>query len=239
MQVNHPNQGSSLGISKALEEENRMHLERNRRESLTDAAFKKVPSKGANIWTWTRFVVSLYYNKLAVNIFGFLTGWHWYNRIDPYLILGALPTPSQIKSLKRHEKVIAVVNMCQEFPGYEKVYKELKINQIRLETPDFCIPALETIEYGVQKMIEIQQKTEGASVYLHCKAGRGRSAAIAICYLLTRYQLNPAQAQAILLEKRSQVDKDLYTTQEVRLYYKNLLSRLESAASGRQTFEEL
>lgn len=132
--------------------------------------------------------------------------------------MGALPTPSQIKSLHRQEKVVAVINLCQEFPGYKNVYKELKIEQIRLETPDFCIPTIETIQYGVQKMIEIEQKIKGASIYLHCKgktminnknlhilAGRGRSAAIAMCYLLTRYQLNPAQAQAILLSKRSQV----------------------------------
>ncbi|CAO3657932.1 unnamed protein product [Rhizopus stolonifer] len=209
MKVEHPNQGSSLGIT-----------------------FKKVPSNGANLFTWARFVVSLYYNKLAVNMFGFLTSWHWYNRIDENLILGALPTPSQIKSLHRQEKVVAVINLCQEFPGYENVYKELKIEQIRLETPDFCIPTIETIQYGVQKMMGIEQKIKGASIYLHCKAGRGRSAAIAMCYLLTRYQLNPAQAQAILLSKRPQVDKDLYTTQEIRLFYKNLLSRLELACSS-------
>jgi hypothetical protein len=65
MQLEHPKeQRSSLGISKVLEQEARLFEERNKRDSFTDATFKKVPSQGASLWTWTRFVVSLYYNKV-------------------------------------------------------------------------------------------------------------------------------------------------------------------------------
>lgn len=111
-------QNSSLGISKALKEEVRLLGENSngnngqsssgsnairKRSTLTDAHFNKVPTSEANIFTWTRFIISLYYNKvqrelsfrncsyiftkhylfyeqLAVNMFGFLTGWKWYNR---------------------------------------------------------------------------------------------------------------------------------------------------------------
>ena len=70
----HPEQqNSSLGISKALNEEVRM-LEGNQgqtRRSLTDNMFK-VPSKGATIFTWARFMISLYYNK--VSFFGNCNG---------------------------------------------------------------------------------------------------------------------------------------------------------------------
>jgi hypothetical protein len=66
----HPEeQNSSLGISKALQEEVRV-LEASRtgtdspmNGTLTDAMFKKVPTKEANFFTWTRFYISLYYNK--------------------------------------------------------------------------------------------------------------------------------------------------------------------------------
>lgn len=75
MQRFHPEeQNSSLGISKALQEEVRA-LEASQtdnagRESpmnrtLTDEMFKKVPSNGANFYTWTRFYISLYYNKAS------------------------------------------------------------------------------------------------------------------------------------------------------------------------------
>ncbi|KAG1479719.1 hypothetical protein G6F57_005928 [Rhizopus arrhizus] len=226
MQLEHPKeQQSSLGISKVLEQEARLFEERNKRDSFTDATFKKVPSQGASLWTWTRFVVSLYYNKLTVNMFGFITGWHWYNRIDDTIILGALPTPSQMKRLHQKERVQVVVNLCQEFPGYEKIYKELKIEQIRLETPDFCVPTLDAIERGIKKILEVKEKGN-VSIYLHCKAGKGRSAAIALCYLLTIYELDLIQAQKELLKKRPQVDKDLYANEEIRLFYKNLLAKL-------------
>lgn len=69
MQIQHPEQQhSSLGISKALEEEVRLFEDGNShgqvRKSLTDAMFK-APSKEANIFVWTRFIISLYYNKVC------------------------------------------------------------------------------------------------------------------------------------------------------------------------------
>lgn len=73
MQRLHPEQQhSSLGISKALNEEVRILQEANtvnnkQRRSLTDDNFKRVPAKGDNIFTWTRFIVSLYYNKVILS----------------------------------------------------------------------------------------------------------------------------------------------------------------------------
>ncbi|GAA5810356.1 hypothetical protein MFLAVUS_003777 [Mucor flavus] len=245
MQRLHPEQQhSSLGISKALNEEVRLLQEGERtgtgqvRKSLTDDNFKRVPTKEANIFTWTRFMISLYYNKLAVNMFGFITGWSWFNRVDQYIILGALPTPSQIKRLHKEEKVDVIINMCSEFPGYEKLYKELNITQIRLETPDFCIPSLDSIESGINQIVALKQQLPKSSIYLHCKAGRGRSAAIAICYLLRTYQLDLSQSQQILLKKRHQVDKDLCQTDEVRLFYKNTLSDIETGRYTREPCNE-
>lgn len=73
MQIEHPEeQGSSLGISKVLKEEARLLEEGRNRDSLTDTAFKKVPSKGASFWTWTRFIISLYYNKVFYFILPFV-----------------------------------------------------------------------------------------------------------------------------------------------------------------------
>lgn len=69
MQRLHPEQqNSSLGISKALNEEVRMLEEGSgngqTRRSLTDDMFK-VPSKEASLFTWVRFMISLYYNKVC------------------------------------------------------------------------------------------------------------------------------------------------------------------------------
>jgi atypical dual specificity phosphatase len=89
--------------------------------------------------------------------------------VDNYIILGALPTPSQIKKLHHQDKVDTVVNLCSEFPGYEKLYQELNIRQIRLETPDFSIPSIELIRKGIDKIICRKQEKPKSTIYLHCK----------------------------------------------------------------------
>lgn len=72
MQRLHPDQqNSSLGISKALQEEVRMMEDAENsksgpiiKKSLTDSMFK-VPTKEANLFIWVRFYISLYYNKVC------------------------------------------------------------------------------------------------------------------------------------------------------------------------------
>ncbi|CAM0137284.1 unnamed protein product [Umbelopsis sp. WA50703] len=117
--------------------------------------------------------------------------------------------------------------MCAEFPGYRSLYEELGIRQICLETADYSVPTLEDIQHGAAILVDAAEKNQG-TIYLHCKAGRGRSAAIALCYLLRRYQLNPHDAQRVLNKARAQVDKELYTTEQIRIYYKSVVMENET-----------
>lgn len=89
------------------------------------------------------------------------------------MILGALPTPLQIKELHQNQNLQIVINLCAEFPGYLGLYNELGIRQICLETADFTVPSLEKIEVGVDAMIDAAENKEG-TVYIHCK-GKGHS----------------------------------------------------------------
>ncbi|KAI9470427.1 protein-tyrosine phosphatase-like protein [Zychaea mexicana] len=219
-------QESSLGISQALKAAPGSGADRKRKTSLRDDTFREA-GESDNLLVWARFYISLYYNKILVGMLGCVTGWAWYNRIDRHVLLGALPTPTHIKDLHSQERVQAIVNLCAEFPGYKSLYDELGMKQTLLPTSDFTIPHLEHIEQGVDDILDIAQQNLGC-IYLHCKAGRGRSAAIALCYLLRMYLLSPAEAQDILLRCRPQVDKDLFQTDEVRAYYKNLISQAES-----------
>ncbi|OAD79794.1 hypothetical protein PHYBLDRAFT_92843, partial [Phycomyces blakesleeanus NRRL 1555(-)] len=124
--------------------------------------------------------------------------------VDKRLILGALPTPSYIKQLHARDNLCTIINMCAEFPGYLSLYDELSIQQIRLPTTDFSIPTVNAITKGVNSIIDTMENKDGV-VYLHCKAGRGRSAVIALCYLLRVYRLTPVEAQEVLLVCRPQV----------------------------------
>ncbi|KAI8980241.1 protein-tyrosine phosphatase-like protein [Pilobolus umbonatus] len=142
---------------------------------------------------------------MAVHWFGFITRWKWYNKIDDTIILGALPTPSLIRKLHKEDHVDTIVNMCSEFPGYEMLYSILDIHQIRIKTSDFTVPSIDSIQTGIDEINRVKREHPNTMIYLHCKAGRGRSAALALCYLFYTYSLDIDEAQSILLKKRPQV----------------------------------
>ena len=50
------------------------------------------------------------------------------------------------------------------------------------ETVDFQPPSVPAIQQGLEVIEEVRGR--GNSVYLHCKAGKGRSAVVAACYLI-------------------------------------------------------
>ena len=50
------------------------------------------------------------------------------------------------------------------------------------KTVDFQPPTLPAIQQGLD-VLE-QARTSGHSVYVHCKAGKGRSAVVTACYLM-------------------------------------------------------
>ncbi len=59
----------------------------------------------------------------------------------------------------------------------------------------------------------------GEQVYVHCKAGRGRSTTLVICYLVSRMHMAPEDAYAFVRAKRPQVclaDAQWAAVREVR-----------------------
>lgn len=59
----------------------------------------------------------------------------------------------------------------------------------------------------VEKAVEFVEKiaSEGKTCYIHCKAGRSRSATIATCYLIKKYDYMPNIALEHLKQKRRQI----------------------------------
>lgn len=156
-------------------------------------------------WKWFR-ARALYVPSLIWNIF--LGRWlktrDWWNRVDSHVLLGALPFSRDVDRLAS-EGVGAVVNTCEEYAGPTGKYEELGIKQLRIPTIDFTHPALKDIECAVEFMN--RQIAEGTSVYVHCKAGRGRSATIVICWLIQNKQISAASAQQWIERIRPQVNK--------------------------------
>jgi len=155
-------------------------------------------------WLITRII---FYPSLAWNIFNYRInpGMHsWWNRIDNYLILGALPLGSTVAELKS-EGVQAVVNTCDEYKGPITAYDKHDIKQLWIPVVDFTSPSVSQIETAVA-YIEKHTKN-GQTVYLHCKAGKGRSVTIALCYLMKSKKISAQEALIHIIKARPQVSK--------------------------------
>lgn len=142
--------------------------------------------------------------------------WRWWDRIDEHVLIGALPT-EKIASEIIAAGVTAVVNTCQEYAGPLATYTKSGVEQLHLPTIDFVPPSLEDVKRGVA-FID-QQIAEGKQVYIHCKAGRARSATIVICWLIKSKDMTPTEAQLFLISKRPQTLKSVHRRPVVEQFY--------------------
>lgn len=151
----------------------------------------------------------VYYPTLAYNILlgRILKVRHWWDRVDPYCVLGAVPLgqdPVRLKELG----ITGVVNMCEEYAGPVDQYSRLGIEQLWLPTTDFQHPTPEMVQQGAE-FIE-RHKCRGGQVYVHCKAGRARSATIVLWWLVKYGGMTPQEAQAHLLTVRKHVNPRVF-----------------------------
>ena len=140
---------------------------------------------------------------------------NWYDFIAPHVIVGAFPFRRDVEGLAG-AGVDAGVNTCEEYGGPAEEYKKFSIEQFYMPTIDFTHPAFEDVCKAVE-FIESYVE-EGKTVYIHCKAGRGRSATVAICWLMKHFGLTANEAQALLLEKRPHVNARLTERPVVKRY---------------------
>ncbi len=147
---------------------------------------------------------------------------NWWDRIDEHLIVGAYPFARDVPALYQLG-VRAVVNTCEEYAGPDKKYRELGIEHLRIPTTDFMHPLLATVQQGVE-FIEMHA-AQGHIVYVHCKAGRARSATVALCWLVKYRNYTPQDAQALLLRKRPHVNPHLTQRSVVQQFIAQLEKR--------------
>lgn len=170
-------------------------------------------------WLYARLV---YYPTLLYNILlgRVLRIRRWWDEIDEHCILGAVPLrgdPLRLKALG----VTGVVNMCEEYAGPTREYDGLGIEQLWLPTTDFQHPTAEKVNQGAE-FIE-RHKQRGGRVYVHCKAGRARSATIVLWWLVRFGGLSPAAAQSKLLERRQHVNPRVDQRPVIVELYRQLL----------------
>ena len=130
----------------------------------------------------------------------------WWNHIDDRVIVGAYPFSRDVPAMY-DAGVKAVVNTCEEYAGPVEEYAKYDIEQLRIPTTDFTHPKFN----DVQNAVEFVEKhaAKGRTVYIHCKAGRARSATIALCWLMKYRGMSMQQGQEALLKARPHINPRL------------------------------
>lgn len=148
------------------------------------------------------FYPSLWFNRLmcAIGI------WHQADWVDEYIVIGSLPSRADLARLKA-QGVTAVVNLCEEFAGDAATLAELRLEQLHLPTLDYHCPAEDDLRRGLVFIDDLI--AQGGKVLAHCKAGRGRSAILVLCYLMMRNRIDANAAMVILKKARPGVARGL------------------------------
>ncbi|KAJ9573871.1 hypothetical protein L9F63_008731 [Diploptera punctata] len=171
------------------------------------------------------FYPTLLYNVLMEKC----TSRNWYDRIDDTVILGALPFRGMTQKLIQEENVKAVVSMNEDyelwfFSNNKTEWKRHGVEFLQLATRDiFEAPCQSKLSEGVtfiNKFVET-----GGSVYIHCKAGRTRSATLVGCYLMQKNMWKPEQAFEHMQSCRPHILLGSKQWQALRDFYGSNLNR--------------
>jgi atypical dual specificity phosphatase len=166
----------------------------------------------ASVFASVLFYPTLLWNVLLCRVFGI---WHRWDYISDDLILGGLPFRSDVRRLQ-DLGVRFVVNACSEYQGDMQLYQRCGIEQIRFPTIDYMSPELEDVQKAIAY---IDSRRANGIVYLHCKAGRGRSATIALCWLIKNKNMAPRTAIEELIRCRRQVPRQLFERSVVQKFW--------------------
>jgi atypical dual specificity phosphatase len=129
------------------------------------------------------------------------------------IYLGGIPWPSEVRdALIEKEKIACVLNLVSErkidFPTQ---------NRLDLPMTDFVHPSIAEVTPAVEFIDKCVN--EGKNVYVHCRAGKGRSATVVMCWLVSRAGMDPVSAQELLSKRRPQVLGNLCDRDVVREFY--------------------
>ncbi|XP_074523425.1 phosphatidylglycerophosphatase and protein-tyrosine phosphatase 1 [Halichoeres trimaculatus] len=169
----------------------------------------------------------LFYPTLAYNVvMEKVSSRQWFDRVDETVILGALPFRSMTKQLVETENVRGVITMnemyeTKYFCNSTEEWQAAGVEQLRLSTVDLTgVPSLENLHRGVE--FALQHREQGSSVYVHCKAGRSRSATLAAAYLIKLHCWTPEEACQKLASVRPHILVRSAQLDMLRTYYEQV-----------------
>jgi len=190
----------------------------------------------ARTMTKITFYPTLLYNVVMEKV----SSRNWYDRIDEAVILGAIPFRSDLpKLLSSDANVKRVITLNEDFKlrfskrwtVQPEEWASLGVKHLHLKVVDLvAAPSVEQTRSGVEFIREAKALNE--SVYVHCKAGRTRSATVVAAYLIEHAGMTPAEAADHLTAIRSHVSIRRPQKRLLELYYEDCLKRKQLPEEG-------
>lgn len=187
----------------------------------------------ASAWLEAGLARVLFYPTLLYTVFrGRVRGpahRDWYHRIDHTVLLGALPLKNMTRRLVLDENVRGVITMNEEYEtrflcNTSKEWKKAGVEQLRLSTVDMTgVPTLANLHKGVQFALKYQAL--GQCVYVHCKAGRSRSATMVAAYLIQVHNWSPEEAIEAIAKIRSHISIRPSQLEVLKEFHKEITAR--------------
>ncbi|GJY21234.1 putative dual specificity protein phosphatase DSP8 [Tanacetum coccineum] len=165
---------------------------------------------------------ALFYPTLLYNVVRnqFQTEFRWWDRVDQVgYVFGAVPFPTDVFRLKE-VGVCGVVTLNESYETLvpTSLYHAHGIDHLVIPTRDYLFAPS---DYDIFQAVEFihRNASAGKTTYVHCKAGRGRSTTIVLCYLVKYKQMTPVAAYEYVKSIRPRVRLASSQWRAVQDYY--------------------
>ncbi|XP_059634878.1 phosphatidylglycerophosphate phosphatase PTPMT2-like [Cornus florida] len=153
---------------------------------------------GARILFYPTLLYNVFRNKIQAEF-------RWWDEVDQFVLLGAVPFPKDVPQLKQlGVGGVITLNESYETLVPTSLYHAHGIDHLVIPTRDYLFaPSF----VDINRAVDFIHKNAccGRTTYVHCKAGRGRSTTIVLCYLVEYKHMTPAAALEYVRSRRPRV----------------------------------
>ncbi|KAK6285410.1 hypothetical protein POUND7_011589 [Theobroma cacao] len=203
-----------------------MYIEELKEGEQQDEDLSKLCGESLVVWDAKRVLVgagsrALFYPTLFYNVVRnkIQSEFRWWDRVDEFILLGAVPFPTDVPRLKALG-VSGVVTLNEPYETLvpTSLYYAHNIDHLVIPTRDYLFaPSFADICQAVDFIHN--NASLGKTTYVHCKAGRGRSTTIVLCYLVEHRHMTPVAAYEYVRSIRPRVLLASAQRQAVQDYY--------------------
>ena len=163
----------------------------------------------------------------------------WISKIDDTVVMGGAPLTlffNYPQKLKDEYGVKGVINMCEEWKGPTRQYKKLGIEELYLPTIDHFEPSQEDMISAISFIK--RHEAQGNKVYVHCRAGHGRSGAVVLAWMMHKNYPTITDSEKLNAELRSirKVRKNLWKQPNVSAIHDRIIRNKGSLVNVNDDF---